>query len=111
MAAVAARPFWTGELYLPQEWAADGARREEAGGAGRGGLPHQSTTGPGDDRPRGGGWRALMWLGQVPWAGRYWALPFLTVLAPSARYHRQRGRRHKKLTDWARQMVLQPRSW
>ena len=49
--------------------------------------------------------------GQVPWAGRYWALPFLTVLAPSARYHRQRGRRHKKLTDWARQMILQLRRW
>ena len=28
------------------------------------------------------------------------------MLAPSARYHRQRGRRHKKLTDWARQMIL-----
>ena len=52
-----------------------------------------------------------MWLGQVPWAGRYWALPFLTVLAPSARYHRQRERRHKKLTDWARQMILQLRRW
>ena len=52
-----------------------------------------------------------MWLGQVPWAGRYWALPFLTVLAPSACYYRQRGRRHKKLTDWARQMVLQLRCW
>ena len=56
-------------------------------------------------------WISLMWLGQVPWAGRYWALPFFTVLAPSARYYRQRGRRHKKLTDWARQMLLQPRSW
>ena len=56
-------------------------------------------------------WISLMWLGQVPWAGRYWALPFLTVLAPSARYYRQRGRRHKKLTDWARQMVLQLRRW
>ena len=56
-------------------------------------------------------WISLMWLGQVPWAGRDWALPFPTVLAPSARYHRQRGRRHKKLTDWARQMILQPRSW
>ena len=56
-------------------------------------------------------WISLMWLGQVPWAGRYWALPFLTVLAPSERYHRQRGRRHKKLTDWARQMILQLRRW
>ena len=56
-------------------------------------------------------WISLMWLGQIPWAGRYWALPFLTVLAPSERYHRQRGRRHKKLTDWARQMILQLRRW
>ena len=47
----------------------------------------------------------------IPWAGRYWALPFLTVLAPSERYCRQRGRRHKKLTDWARQMILQLRRW
>ena len=36
-------------------------------------------------------WVSLMWLGHVPWAGRYWALPFLTVLAPSERYCRQRG--------------------
>ena len=35
----------------------------------------------------------------------------LTVLAPSARYYQERGRRHKKLTDWARQMVLQLRRW
>ena len=48
---------------------------------------------------------------QSSWAGRYWALPFLTVLAPSERYYRQRGRRHKKLTDWARQMILQLRRW
>ena len=40
-------------------------------------------------------WISLMWLGQVPWAGRDWALPFLTVLAPWARCYRQRGRRHK----------------
>ena len=42
-------------------------------------------------------WVSLMRLGQVPRAGRYWALPFLTVLAPSERYFRQRGRLHKKL--------------
>ena len=34
-------------------------------------------------------WISLMWLGQVPWAGRHWALPVLTVLAPSSRYHQQ----------------------
>ena len=56
-------------------------------------------------------WISLMWLGHVPWAGRHWALPVLTVLAPSTRYYQQRGRRHKKLTDWARQMVMQLRRW
>ena len=38
-------------------------------------------------------------------------MPFLTVLAPSERFHRERGQRHKKLTDWARQMILQLRRW
>jgi len=56
-------------------------------------------------------WISLMWLGQVPWAGRHWALPVLTVLAPSSRYHQQQGRQHKKITDWARQMVIQLRRW
>ncbi|MCE2500928.1 MAG: hypothetical protein J4G13_08710 [Dehalococcoidia bacterium] len=35
-----------------------------------------------------------MWQGYIPWAGRHWALPVLTVLAPSSRYHQQQGRRH-----------------
>ena len=56
-------------------------------------------------------WISLMWLGQVPWAGRHWALPVLTVLAPSSRYYQRQGRRHKKITDWARQMVMQLRRW
>ena len=33
-------------------------------------------------------WLSLMLLPQIPWAGRVWALPFLTVLAPSERYAR-----------------------
>ena len=36
-------------------------------------------------------WISLMWLGHVPWAGRRWALPVLTVLAPSTRYYQQQG--------------------
>jgi hypothetical protein len=56
-------------------------------------------------------WLSLMLLAPIPWAGRSWALPFLTALAPSERYCRERGRRHKKLTDWARQMALQARRW
>jgi len=56
-------------------------------------------------------WLSLMLLAPITWAGRAWALPFLTVLAPSARYCRERGLRHKKLTDWARQVALQARRW
>src|SRR5918998_1514177 len=56
-------------------------------------------------------WLSLMLLVPVPWAGRVWALPFLTTLAPSERYCREHGRRHKKLTDWARQLALQARRW
>src|SRR5215212_11812900 len=44
-------------------------------------------------------WVCLMLLVPVPWAGRVWALPFLSVLAPSERYAAQRGKRHKKITD------------
>ena len=56
-------------------------------------------------------WISLMLLAPIPWIGRVWALPFLTVLAPSERYHAERQERHKKLTDWARQMILQVRRW
>jgi len=56
-------------------------------------------------------WLSLMLLVPMPWAQRVWALPFLTVLAPSERYSAGRPRAHKKLTDWARQMVLQLRRW
>lgn len=48
-------------------------------------------------------WLSAMILAPIPWAGRIWALPYLTVLAPSARYAREHKQRHKLLTDWARQ--------
>jgi DDE superfamily endonuclease len=56
-------------------------------------------------------WLSLMLLAPIPWAKRVWALPFLTVLAPSERYYEGRTRAHKKLTDWARQVLLQVRRW
>src|SRR5262249_17397523 len=56
-------------------------------------------------------WVSMMLLAPIPWAKRVWALPFLTVLAPSERYHADRGQPHKKLTDWARQMIAQVRRW
>lgn len=56
-------------------------------------------------------WVCMMVLTSIPWAKRVWALPFLTVLAPSERYHQERGMSHKQLTDWARQMITQVRRW
>jgi hypothetical protein len=52
-----------------------------------------------------------MLLPHITWAGRVWALPFLTVLAPSERYAQQHQHRHKKLTDWGRQSLLQVARW
>ena len=56
-------------------------------------------------------WISLMYLAYIPWACRTWALPVLTVLAPSERYYQRLGRAQKKLTDRARQMILQLRRW
>ena len=52
-----------------------------------------------------------MLLVPIPWTARVWALPFLSALAPSERYAAARGRRHKKITDWAWQLLLQVRRW
>jgi len=56
-------------------------------------------------------WISLMLLVKVPWAKRIWALPFLTALAPSERYYKNNNREHRKLTDWARYLMMQVRKW
>jgi hypothetical protein len=56
-------------------------------------------------------WVCVMLLVDVPWASRVWALPFLSALAPSERYAAARGRRHKKITEWAWQLLLVVRRW
>ena len=56
-------------------------------------------------------WITVMLLAPIPWAGRVWALPFLTALAPSERFAREHGRRHKRLTDRARQLLLLVARW
>jgi len=56
-------------------------------------------------------WVCLMLLAPIPWAQRVWALPFLTVLAPSERYHQERKITHKTLSDHARQIIAQVRRW
>jgi DDE superfamily endonuclease len=56
-------------------------------------------------------WLSLAVVLPIPWAKRRWALPFLTILAPSRRANAARGRRHKPLTRWAIQAILQTRRW
>ena len=56
-------------------------------------------------------WLSFMLLTEVPFARKVWALPFLTVLCPSERYHRERGIRHRKLTDRARQAMFRIWRW
>jgi DDE superfamily endonuclease len=56
-------------------------------------------------------WIGMMLLVPIPWACRVWALPFLTVLAPSERYHEERKKRQKTITDWAWQMIVQVVRW
>jgi hypothetical protein len=56
-------------------------------------------------------WISMMRLPPIPWACRVWALPISRVLAPSERYHEERKIRHKTITDWAWQMILQVSRW
>jgi hypothetical protein len=56
-------------------------------------------------------WLCAMVLAEIPWARRVWALPFLTALCPSERYHQQRGQRHKSLPQWAGQLIRLMHRW
>ena len=56
-------------------------------------------------------WVCVMLLVEVPWASRAWALPFLSALVPSERYAAKRGKRHKKMTEWAWQLLLLLGRW
>ncbi len=56
-------------------------------------------------------WLSVQLLAKVPWAHKIWGLPFLTVLAPSARYYEKRGRQPQKLASRAKQVVLQIERW
>ena len=56
-------------------------------------------------------WICVMLLTPISWANRIWALPFLTVLAPSERYHQNQGKQHKVLSDWTRQICFTLYRW
>jgi hypothetical protein len=56
-------------------------------------------------------WVSMMLLVEIPFSGRVWALPFLTVLATSKKTDQAQGRRHKTSIDWIGQMLLVVRRW
>ncbi|WP_235820015.1 transposase, partial [Brucella lupini] len=62
-------------------------------------------------KARGLRWLSFMVLLPVPWAKCIKAMPVLTILCPSERYSQKMLRRHKMLTDWARQGLLQICRW
>jgi hypothetical protein len=50
-------------------------------------------------------WLCCMLWTPMTWAGRVWALPFMTVLCPSERFYEQQGRRHQTLVERAWQIM------
>ena len=59
-------------------------------------------------------WISLMWLGNAPLGRTLLGLAGAaldTALAPPAVYYRRSGRTPQKLTDRARQIILQLRRW
>jgi hypothetical protein len=56
-------------------------------------------------------WMSVMLLTPITWAERVWALPVLTVLAPSERFYQQRARQPKTMLERALQMLKVLKRW
>jgi len=56
-------------------------------------------------------WISLMLLTPIPWAQRIWALPVMTVLAPSERYYQARGRHPQTMLARSTRMLKLLRRW
>jgi hypothetical protein len=56
-------------------------------------------------------WECMALIVPLPWCKRSWALPFLTVLAPSKKANEAEGKRHKTSIDWTKQMVCVVSRW
>lgn len=56
-------------------------------------------------------WECMMLIVPLPWCKRPWALPFLTLLAPSKKSNEKAGRQHKTSLDWTGQMVKLISRW
>lgn len=50
-------------------------------------------------------WVSLMLQTSIAWTERTWALPIMTVLAPSERYYQERGRKSQTVLDRSLQML------
>jgi hypothetical protein len=56
-------------------------------------------------------WECMALIVPLPWCKRSWALPFLSVLAPSKESNEKAGRQHKTSLAWTRQMVKLVSRW
>jgi hypothetical protein len=56
-------------------------------------------------------WVSMMLIVSVPWSSRPWALPFLTLNAPSEATNKANSKRHKTSIDWIQQMICLTRRW
>jgi hypothetical protein len=56
-------------------------------------------------------WLSLRVVVRLPWCSRPWALPVLTLLAPSEQANRQAKKRHKTPVDWTCQVVKVVSRW
>lgn len=56
-------------------------------------------------------WECMALITPLPWCQRYWALPFLTLLAPSKKANEKAGKKHKTSIDWTMKMVSVVSRW
>ena len=56
-------------------------------------------------------WIVLTLVITPPWNSRCWALPILSVPAPTPQVSERLGLRHKTVAQWARQMIRVVRRW
>ena len=56
-------------------------------------------------------WISMMLIVSVPWSSRTWALPFLTINAPSEATNKANSKRHKTSIDGIQQMICLVQRW
>jgi DDE superfamily endonuclease len=56
-------------------------------------------------------WISMMLLVPLPWSSRPWALPFLTVLAPSRAANEKASKPHRTTVDWAWRLARLGSRW